>query len=196
MPTQARSRHRVERVLDAAATLVVRDGVEALSTREIARAAGMPVASLYQYFADKDDVLLALAQRDMDEMDAEVAAALADVAPPSSTVAALVRDHDDGLRAGLPPPPRLRGDLPARPHQRRGPPVRPRAQRADRDHAARLRPGAGLAGAGSPPSGRVLAVEVGDRIFQLAFEHDDEGDPLLVEEGIALVTAYLERYAS
>ena len=41
-----------------------------------------------------------------------------------------------------------------------------------------------------------LAVEVGDRIFQLAFEHDDEGDPGLVEEGIVLVTGYLERYAT
>jgi hypothetical protein len=41
-----------------------------------------------------------------------------------------------------------------------------------------------------------LAVEVGDRIFQLAFEDADEGDPDLVEEGIVLVTGYLERYAT
>jgi hypothetical protein len=40
----------------------------------------------------------------------------------------------------------------------------------------------------------LLAVEVGDRVFQLAFEHDPDGDPVLIEEGITMVTAYLERY--
>ena len=77
VPTQERSRRRVAGILDAAATLVVRDGVDAVTTQEIARAAGVPVASIYQYFADKEDVLLALAGRDMEEMDHEVAAALA-----------------------------------------------------------------------------------------------------------------------
>ena len=76
-------------VLDAAARIVVEDGVEALSTREIAAAAGVPIATLYQYFADKEAVLLALAQRDMDEMDAEVAEAIAGLESP--TLAAVVR---------------------------------------------------------------------------------------------------------
>src|SRR6478736_837926 len=72
VPTQERSRRRVEGILDAAATLVVERGVDALTTRDIADAAGAPVASLYQYFADKEAVLLALAARDMEEMDAQV----------------------------------------------------------------------------------------------------------------------------
>jgi hypothetical protein len=37
---------------------------------------------------------------------------------------------------------------------------------------------------------------VGDRIFQLAFEHDADGDAVLIEEGIAMMTAYLQRYAT
>jgi hypothetical protein len=41
-----------------------------------------------------------------------------------------------------------------------------------------------------------LAVEVGDRIFQLAFAEKVTGDPELVEEGIVLVTSYLDRYAT
>ena len=41
-----------------------------------------------------------------------------------------------------------------------------------------------------------LAVEVGDRVFQLAYEHDADGDPTLVEEGVLMMTAYLERYAT
>jgi hypothetical protein len=41
-----------------------------------------------------------------------------------------------------------------------------------------------------------LAVEIGDRVFQLAYAEDIDGDSALVEEGIVLVTAYLERYAT
>ena len=92
VPTQERSRRRFARILDAAAKLVVRDGVEALTTREIARAAGVPIATFYQYFADKEAVLIALTGRDTDEMDAEVAAALADLEERGSpTVASVVR---------------------------------------------------------------------------------------------------------
>ena len=44
--------------------LVLERGVDALSTRSIAEAAQVPVASLYQYFADKESVLLSLVDRD------------------------------------------------------------------------------------------------------------------------------------
>src|SRR6476661_8751000 len=73
VPQQSRSRERVERILDTAARLVVDDGVDRLSTRGIAERAQVPVASLYQYFADKDDILLALVERDIAEMDRQVA---------------------------------------------------------------------------------------------------------------------------
>ena len=66
----------MERILDTAARLVVDDGVDRLSTRGIAEGAQVPVASLYQYFADKDDILLALVERDIAEMDPQVAADL------------------------------------------------------------------------------------------------------------------------
>ena len=71
-PTQVRSRERVEKILDAASQIVVAGGVEALTTRSIAEAAEIPVASLYQYFADRDEILLALVERDTAEMDEHV----------------------------------------------------------------------------------------------------------------------------
>ena len=56
---------------------------------------------------------------------------------------------------------------------------------------------AGLAGdRADPRRSPQLAVEVGDRVFQLAYAEDADGDPELIEEGIALVTSYLERYAT
>ena len=55
--------------------------------------------------------------------------------------------------------------------------------------------GADLAGPDLGLDVVVLAVEVGDRVFQLAYEHDQAGDKKIVEEGMTMVTAYLERYA-
>jgi len=194
VPTQERSRRRVARVLDAAARIVVRDGVEALTTREIARAAGVPIATLYQYFADKEAVLIALTQRDTDEMDAEVAAALAGLE--EVTVASVVRATMEAFvrvyhrrRSFVEIYLRGRTNLAVHHYGREH---NARVAASLRDYAV----GAGLMGDELTADRARLAVEVGDRIFQVAFEHDDQGDPDLVEEGIALVTAYLERYAT
>jgi AcrR family transcriptional regulator len=196
VPTQERSRRRVEQILDAAAAVVVRDGVEALSTQEIAREAGVPVASLYQYFADKDDVLLALAGRDMDEMDAEVATALGEVGPDELTVGTLVRTT---MEAFVRVYHRRRSFVEIYLRGRTNVAV----NRFGREHNQRISAtlhefavDAGLTGPGLTPARALLAVEVGDRVFQLAFERDDDGDRELIEEGMALVTGYLEPHAA
>lgn len=62
-PSQQRSRERVERILDAAAAIVVDQGLESLKVGDIARRAGVPLGTLYQFFARKDDIVYALAQR-------------------------------------------------------------------------------------------------------------------------------------
>jgi hypothetical protein len=54
----------------------------------------------------------------------------------------------------------------------------------------------GLAGPDFPLAAAELAVEMGDRVFQLAYESDDRGDKFIVGEGIQMVTAYLQRYAT
>jgi len=193
-PRQARSRARVEAVLDAAAALVVEGGVEALTTRAIAERAGVPVASIYQYFADKEDVLLALADRDMAEMDEQVAADLA--ALPVLTVAGVVGTT---MRAFVAVHRRRPAFVEIWLRGRTNAAVHDYGREHNRRIAATLRAfalEAGLAGDGLTEQVALLAVEVGDRCFQLAFEHDRQGDPVLVEEGIALVTAYLERHAT
>ncbi|WP_139977570.1 TetR/AcrR family transcriptional regulator [Nocardioides litoris] len=192
-PVQERSRRRVEAILEATADLVLDRGVEAITTREIAEAAGVPVASLYQYFADKEGVLLALAERDMAEMDEQVVADVARVAPTS--VAVLVETVMRSFTTVYARRPAfveiyLRGRTNTAVHA---------FGRAHNGRIARtLREVAvdgGLARADLPEAAAVLAVEVGDRVFQLAYEHDRTGDTALVEEGIVMMTAYLERYA-
>jgi AcrR family transcriptional regulator len=192
VPRQERSRRRVEDLLDAAARLVVERGVEALTTRDIATAAGAPVASLYQYFADKEDVLLALAQRDMAEMDTQVGADLAEVE--RLTVASLVRTTMLAFVQVYRRRPAfvqiyLRGR------------TNPALHRFGRDHNKQIAESlwayardTGIATDGLTLQSAELAVEVGDRIFQLAYEDDLAGDDILIEEGIAMVTAYLQRH--
>ncbi|MCW2766008.1 MAG: transcriptional regulator, TetR family [Nocardioides sp.] len=194
VPTQERSRRRVEHILDTAARLVVQKGVEDLTTRDIAFGAGVPVASLYQYFADKEAVLLALAARDMADMDAQVVEDLAGVT--DLTVATLVRTT---MRAFLTVYHRRRAFVEIYLRGRSNAAVNQFGREHNVGIARTLLEYAGAAGLARPEltlDMALLAVEVGDRVFQLAFERDPDGDPVLIEEGIAMVTAYLERYAT
>lgn len=52
-----------ERILDAARDLVVKDGWDRFSLRALARSVSLSPASLYEYFAGKDEILAAVADR-------------------------------------------------------------------------------------------------------------------------------------
>ncbi len=193
-PSQARSRARVSQILEAASRIVVEHGVEALSTRTIATAAGVPVASLYQYFSDRDAILLALVERDTAEMDEQVAADLADLQVLS--VDALV---ETTMRAYVKVYARrpafveiwLRGRTNTAVHD-----FGRRHNRRTADELRRFAIDSGLARTDLPVAAAELAVEIGDRVFQLAYERDDRGDSFLVEQGIAMVAAYLRDFAT
>lgn len=62
-PVQARGQATFERILDTTADLLETVGVDVLTTNLIARSAGVNVATLYQYFPNKQAVLLALFER-------------------------------------------------------------------------------------------------------------------------------------
>jgi AcrR family transcriptional regulator len=66
-PLQARGQATFENILNATARLLDEVGTEGISTNLIARAAGVNVATLYQYFPNKQAVLLALFQRQSDQ---------------------------------------------------------------------------------------------------------------------------------
>jgi AcrR family transcriptional regulator len=70
LPRQARSRERVARILQATRTLLERDGLQRLTTNHIARAAGVDIASLYQYFSGKEAILYTLAERWVQDVQA------------------------------------------------------------------------------------------------------------------------------
>jgi AcrR family transcriptional regulator len=66
-PLQVRGQVTFERILDATAQLLDEAGADAVTTNLIARAAGVNVATLYQYFPNKQAVLLALFHRQSDQ---------------------------------------------------------------------------------------------------------------------------------
>ncbi len=62
-PVQERARQRVSRILDATAELLEERGIEGLTTNHIADRAEVNIASLYQYFPNKQAVVMALADQ-------------------------------------------------------------------------------------------------------------------------------------
>ena len=140
-------------------------------------------------------MLLALAERDMAEMDEQVMTDLGAVEEVLS-IASLTRSVMESFVRVYHRRPAfvviyLRGRSNAA------------VNRFGREHnrrvAAMLREFAVDAGLAQPDLSVAvaeLAVEVGDRVFQLAFEHSLAGDRFLVEQGIAMVTGHLERYAT
>ncbi len=195
VPQQSRSRDRVARLLDTASRLVVTEGVDAVGTRAIAHAAGVPVASLYQYFADKDEILLALVERDIEEMDARVATGLA-VPEAGSTLEGLVSATVEAFVSVYRERPAfveiwLRG--------RDNQSVRDLCREHNRRVAAGLHAlatDAGLLAPDTPVRVAELAVEIGDRLFQIAFENSLSGDPAVLVEAERAVIGYLGVHAA
>jgi len=76
-PKQVRAQQTVLRILAAARELIAAHGVEALTTNRIADAAHVNIATLYQYFPNKEAVLDALLESYMAEMATALDALLA-----------------------------------------------------------------------------------------------------------------------
>ncbi len=69
---QKRSRERVELILAAASELLAQGGVNALTTRSLAEHAGIPVATIYRYFDNRDAIIAAYLGRQLEEIERAV----------------------------------------------------------------------------------------------------------------------------
>lgn len=67
----------MERILDAARALLVEEGPGGLRPTEVARRAGVPIGSIYQYFSDRHDLLAVLVDRYFTQVRAMLAASVA-----------------------------------------------------------------------------------------------------------------------
>lgn len=73
-PQQRRSRDRVDRIIRAAAQIIITDGYTRFSTNAVAAKAGVGIASVYEYFDDKHDLLVAVLEREMADIGLEMEA--------------------------------------------------------------------------------------------------------------------------
>ncbi|MFF0745514.1 TetR family transcriptional regulator [Streptomyces sp. NPDC004111] len=73
LPVQKRSAERFERLLDACAELLDEVGYAALTTKEVARRAEVPIGTLYQFFSDRQGLIGALASRNLESFLERVA---------------------------------------------------------------------------------------------------------------------------
>lgn len=75
-PLQRRSQKTVDYVLEAATQLFVELGYEQTTTNHIAEKAGVSIGSLYQYFPNKQSLLLVLAEHHLSEVREKATATL------------------------------------------------------------------------------------------------------------------------
>ncbi|MEU6426214.1 TetR family transcriptional regulator [Microbispora sp. NPDC046973] len=199
-PAQRRSQERVERMLDECALLLDEVGYAALTTKEVARRAEVPIGTFYQFFTDKQSLVRALALRNLEAYLDRIASRLA-AAPPSDWADAVDLVVDEFVRMKRTTPGFGVvdfGEVLAAP----GGPAFPGTQRMLDEAlennvvvADRLRsllvdllgvaPGDGLSRA------FVVAVEAADAVLKLAFRAHPDGDPDLIAECKRLVRRYL-----
>ncbi|XAP79738.1 TetR/AcrR family transcriptional regulator [Citromicrobium bathyomarinum] len=74
-PSQARARHTVDAIVEAAARILEEHGHGGFNTNAVAERAGVSIGTLYQYFPDKDALLGALIGRETARLLAEVESA-------------------------------------------------------------------------------------------------------------------------
>lgn len=71
-PKQKRSRQRVDLILQAARTLIAKNGVEKLGMRELAQESQLPVGTLYQFFKDRNALLACLISQYYEKLDSTI----------------------------------------------------------------------------------------------------------------------------
>ncbi|TQJ86380.1 TetR family transcriptional regulator [Streptomyces sp. SLBN-31] len=189
-PQQARSRARLARVLETAEQILIRDGVEALTTTRVAAAARVSVGSLYQYLPDRDAIIDALAAGYFAKLEAamdglvDAAAAERWEDPVGMLVDAFagIYRSEHGFRALW-----------------FGSGLTERTRTADRDHKRRMADGIRrvLLALGLARDDEALArachcaVLAADALAQEAFRREPLGDAELLEEAKVMLRGYL-----
>lgn len=89
-PLQARSKATRDAIIEAAAQIIAARGLAGFNTNAVAERAGTSIGSLYQYFPNKDALMVALIHRSQQAQLQSVAEAVGN-APPDADLATLIR---------------------------------------------------------------------------------------------------------
>jgi AcrR family transcriptional regulator len=191
-PMQRRSVERVQRMLDAAQQLVAEVGYDALTTTLIAERADVSIGSLYQFFPDKQEVVRAVALRNLERFTER----LTDLATGSQLttwweLTDAVLDEYVAMHNDVPGFQTIRfGDV-ADLHLLD--PVRDNDSVVAERFVKLIRPTVDVAEDVDLELDMVIAVKIADVLTRYAFERDNAGDPLVLGEAKRLVRAHLAR---
>jgi len=196
LPSQARSRQRVKRLLDTADALIGAEGFGTMTIPRLASSAHVPVGSIYQFFPDKSAIVDAVAVRYMQLFHQELEH-LSDrivklrweaaVETVIEHFAGMYRDHPTFRELWL------NGHLMT-------PGAREREQRSNDDLAEVL-----LAALKQRPEFRHarrlslacrISVEVADGLLRYAFTVSPAGDQATLNELKRVLSGYLLQYAT
>ena len=79
-PLQRRSRAMVEVLVEATTRVLLREGYEACTTNRVAEVAGVSIGSVYQYFPNKESLVMAVMEGHQAQMQAELVERLSQLA--------------------------------------------------------------------------------------------------------------------
>jgi AcrR family transcriptional regulator len=194
-PVQKRSRERVEAILRAAEELLAEGGVEALTTRSLASFSGIPVATIYRYFEDRDAIIAAYLDRELASIERAVEEALVGLETVTfrSMTAAVALAH---LRHHQAHP----EGVPVWFGTRLNAAVHDSVRQLDLRMASSLH--AATRGAGfieqGPHFGAGLIVRLWDRTFEHIFriERSAAEQEAIVRDVIDMIASYMERFTT
>ena len=97
IPTQVKDpdlvRRRRRQIADAAVQLFIEKGFHKTTTRQIAKAAGSSIGSLYEYFASKEDILYMVCESIHAEVSRGVTEAMSGVTAGRAALASVIRQY-------------------------------------------------------------------------------------------------------
>ena len=76
VPTQSRSREKYDKIIQTARELIGNKGNDSVSMREISKDSGVALASIYQYFPDKNAILQAIMESLFEQVRTTIIVAL------------------------------------------------------------------------------------------------------------------------
>jgi AcrR family transcriptional regulator len=191
VPTQARSRERLLRVLDAADIVLAGEGPSAFTTTRVAQVAGIPVGSVYRYFPSKQALVEAMAVRYWSDFE-DLVAAVAETDerdPLSDPAGAVLETLAGGFRAHPGFLALWYGGL--RTEQVRDA-TRPARSAIARSVYRILTVHWPWADADDRATVARMVVIAGDGLLREAFRVDRDGDPELLEESKVMLRAYAQ----
>lgn len=191
-PVQRRGLERRRAILEAAQTILSENGYAAATLKAVGERAGIPIASMYHYFGDRNQVEIELIRAHLRELHEEVADAL------NTEKIRTLGDATDAIIDPLLAYFRAHPDCAELWFSGRNDAVIAMVQAFDAETSEtlwRLLRDQHLLRDDTPLDVIQLAFEAGNRLFDIAFRRSPGGDDATMAEARRMMRAYLATYA-